>query len=190
MSGTMSENTIPPKWEILEEELQADCRIFKVYRRLCKHPVDDRLGNFYTIKSSDFVLVLAITEDKELILIRQYRFGADEVHLEIPGGLVNKDEDHKAAAARELLEETGYSGSAPLVIGSCRPNPAIFNNRAYFVLIQDCKKTAPVNWDHHEEIHMASVPLDDVEELVASGALQHAISITGLYYLQAFLKLK
>lgn len=178
----------PHKWNILSEELYSDCKIFEVYKNHCQHPVNHRTGDFYSIHSKDFALALALTEENELVVVEQYRFGCDEIHLEVPGGIIEPNEDPKVGAMRELLEETGYSGTSAHVIGKSRPNPAILNNHAYFVCIEGCKKTAEVNWDLHEEIRISTMPLDEVFYAVKTGKISHGIAVNALFYLRLYLE--
>ena len=64
-------------------------------------------------------------------MVRQYRHGANRITLETPGGLVDPGETPAEAAAREMLEETGYQAREIISLGGINPNPAIFSNRLH-----------------------------------------------------------
>ena len=100
----------PSEWELLEDRLHAACRIFDVRRQLFRHPGDGREGNFFVLRTNDWVNVLALTCEEELVMVRQFRYGSRKLSLETPGGVAEKGEDPLEAGLRELREETGYSG--------------------------------------------------------------------------------
>ena len=87
-------------------------------------------GDFYVLDTNDWVNVIALTPDHEIVLVRQFRYGSKEQSLEPPGGVVERGEDPLVAGLRELQEETGYVGELPELLGVVRPNAAILSNRA------------------------------------------------------------
>jgi 8-oxo-dGTP pyrophosphatase MutT (NUDIX family) len=70
--------------------------------------------DYYSAVRPDVAVVLPVTADGEVVLVRQYKHGAGAVTLEIPGGLIDEGEEPLAAAERELREETGYAAAGPL----------------------------------------------------------------------------
>lgn len=177
----------PAHWTRLSEELYAPCRVFDVYKRRCKHPKRGSEDDFFVIKSADWVQVLALTSKKEMLLVRQYRFGTETLSLEVPAGLIDPGEGILEAAQRELVEETGYEGDPPRLLGSCHPNPAILDNQAHFVLIENCHPKHTQNWDPHEEIEVVKLPIEEAFAQANRGAISHAITLTALFYLKTAL---
>lgn len=100
---------------------------------------------------------------------------------------MEEGEDPKEAAARELVEETGYVGEIK-VLGGFSPNPAIQNNQAFFAIAKNCKKLEETHWDEHEEIESKLVKISELDDMVFSGQIHHSIAINGVYLLQKFLK--
>lgn len=140
------------------------------------------------LESRPWINVVAVTPEREILLVRQYRHGIEEETLEIPGGLVDEaDADPAAAAARELLEETGYRGEAIHLLGAVSCNPAILTNRTYAYFVPDARRVAEPRPDEHEDLLVELRPVETVAELLRSGQIHHALSVSALalYLLQA-----
>ena len=108
------------------------CRIAPSSASAARSPSLPHTGkrhSFYRIDSADWVNVVPVTPAGEIVMVRQYRHGLRDVTLEIPGGMVDPGETPEQAAARELLEETGYRAERLEALGSVNPNPALFGNR-------------------------------------------------------------
>jgi ADP-ribose pyrophosphatase len=131
----------------------------------------------------NWVNVVAVTTKQELVLVRQWRFGAQAFTLELPAGLLEKGEEPLAAGLRELLEETGYAPKGtPRVIGVVRPNPAFMNNVSTTVFAPDCELVAEQNLDENEEIEVITLPIADLDAAIERGELSTALGIVGLFW--------
>jgi len=170
-------------WKRHQSKEIADCRVFKVREDLCERASDGKEATFYVIENPDWVNIIALTKDKEAVLIEQYRHGSEEIILEIPGGMLDEKEEKEIAARRELLEETGYSSNELVYLGKSRPNPAIQNNWIYHYAALNCEKTGETAFDEHESVITKLVPLSEVPGLIESGKITHSLAIVGFYYL-------
>lgn len=175
----------PAAWDVLQDSLHADCRVFKVHRQRCKHPHDSREGDFFVIRCADWVLALPVTKDGRLVLVRQYRFGTRDLSWEPPGGVLDAGETPEAGALRETREETGYTPARVRPLGRCSPNPAIQGNRAHFVLLEDCEPGAPTDLDPNEEIETALFTGDETVRMILDGRIHHAIAVNAIFHLKA-----
>ncbi|MFZ1399124.1 MAG: NUDIX hydrolase, partial [Candidatus Promineifilaceae bacterium] len=97
-------------WEKLDSEEIANYRIFKMRKDVRRSPRTGNEHSFFVLESPDWVNVVALTAENQVVLIHQFRHGTAEITLEIPGGMVDPHENDPAEAIRrELLEETGYA---------------------------------------------------------------------------------
>src|ERR1700690_3038825 len=122
--------------------------------------------DFYVLDSVNWVNVIAVTPDRQLVMVEQYRHGSNTVELEIPGGMMDPGEtDPVATAVRELREETGYEGENARVLGRIWSNPAILSNITYTVLVENCRLKHGVQFDYAEDLVTHLVPLAEIPKL-------------------------
>ncbi len=170
----------PARWEKTGQRLHARCPLFDVLYARYRHPRRGRERDFVVMTVPDWVNVIALTPDHQLVLVRQFRFGIDDFSLEIPGGVMERGEEPLAAAQRELREETGYAGSSARVLGRVHPNPAIMSNVCHLVLVEDARRTEELAWDHDEEIEVLKAPVDEVYSWARTGRISHALVLDAL----------
>ena len=139
---------------------------------------------YYRFLCPDWVNILPVTADKKAILITQTRVGSLKDVLETPGGAINKDEhtNPKQAALRELEEETGYTSPHLVDLGSYNPNPALQCNRIHYFLALDAKLNPNRQHfpDQEEDIAIHLYPITQLEKLILSGKIDHALSSLGI----------
>lgn len=170
------------KWKTLESKEQGRGRIFRhrVVKR--KSPDTGAEGAFDVIDCLDWVNVIALTPQKEIIFVKQYRHGSDHVTHEIPGGAIDLGEDPEHAAKRELEEETGYQCQRMEFLGKVAPNPAFMSNHCYTYLAHDCHPTSVQNLDPLEEIEVTTLPQENVKEMLSSGEIDHSLVVAAFFY--------
>lgn len=142
----------------------------------------------YVFEFDAWANVVAITKNNEVVLVKQYRHGVQEVLLELPGGVVDDGENPLEGAKRELMEETGYSAGTIIEVGRLYPNPAIQQNTLYCYLATDVELTGEQHLDDAEEIEVQLVPLEELIEMTRQGKFLHALNVAVLFQALAYLK--
>jgi ADP-ribose pyrophosphatase len=176
-------------WPKISSKLVSDFRIFSVRSVIKRSPRTGQEHDFFVIDAVNWVNVVALTPDRQMILVEQYRQATDTVELEIPGGMIDPaDPSPEAAGSRELREETGYEGEPPRLIGRNFPNPAIKSNTCFTILVENCRITAATQFDHTEDLITKLVSVDEVPGLVASGKIRHSLVIAALYHFELWRK--
>jgi 8-oxo-dGTP pyrophosphatase MutT (NUDIX family) len=169
------------KWIIESENTEYSTPIFTLFKRNSKSAIQDRRGSFYIVDAPDWINVIALTPDNEIVLVRQYRHGIHEITWEIPGGAVDLgDSDPLLAAKRELEEETGFTSDDWVKLGKVSANPAIFTNYCHFYIARNCTFTSRQNLDDFEEIVVKTETISEFLQQVREGKIHHSLVIAAV----------
>jgi 8-oxo-dGTP pyrophosphatase MutT (NUDIX family) len=170
-------------WKTIGSQKLGDFRIFSIRSDRKVSPRTGKEHDFYIIDSVNWVNVIAVTPDQQLVMVEQYRHGSNTVELEIPGGIMDAVDLHpEKTGARELREETGYAGENARVLGQTYANPAIMSNTCFTVLMENCHRVHPVEFDSGEDLITRLVPVSEIPHLVASGKILHPLVIAGFSF--------
>lgn len=154
--------------------------LFRSRRERYRSRVSGKEHEFFVLDLADSVNVIALTPEGELVMARQFRAGSNEDALEVPGGLLEPGEDPLEAGARELLEETGYSGGTARLVLQVYANPSLLTSRSVTIFIPDARRTAETNLDPNEEVTVELVPRDRIPGMIRDGRINHALVVTAL----------
>lgn len=171
--------TIEP-WVTTNEELKYTTNIFKLLSRDMKLVSEDHSASFSIVKAPEWMNVIPLTPENEIVLVEQYRYGIEQPTLELPGGMVDQGETHDETARRELLEETGYSGDDWHYLGKVSSNPAFLTNFTHLHVVRNSQKIQEQRLDGNERIHVHLLPLEDFLEMVKDGTVHHSLVVAAV----------
>lgn len=173
-------------WQRLGDEILTRYKVFEVRKSRRRSPRTGAEIGFFLIDTPDWVNVIALTPDDQIVLVRQFRHGSEKVSLEIPGGLIDPHEkDPAEAAARELREETGYAAEKVELLGVMNPNPALFTNRCSAWLATGCRRVGDLAMDPGEDIEVVTVPATELDGLIRRGEIDHALVLAAIAFWRA-----
>lgn len=145
--------------------------------------------SFFTIDTSDWVSVFAITPKVELICIKVFRHGTKSEETEVPAGIVEKsDETSLHSAMRELEEETGYTSQEWMEIGTFFPNPAFMTNKCSVFFARNAEKSGTLHLDDNEAVETILMPIKKFEELIKSNQIKNAMTLAGFQIFKLYLQ--
>jgi 8-oxo-dGTP pyrophosphatase MutT (NUDIX family) len=178
-------------WESCGSKFVGDFRIFTLHSEYRKSPRTGITHDFYVLRTIDWVNVIALTPDDKIVMVEQYRHGSETVELEIPGGLMDKEDKNPIQTGiRELREETGYAGEEPELIGGIFANPAILNNTCHTVLIRNCVLSQKTELDSGEDIETKLVPVKEIPRYIYEGKIKHSLVVVALYHHELWQRFK
>lgn len=170
------------KWEKLSSRYLVKEKWATLRVDACRMPDGTLIDDYYVLEYPDWVNAVAVTEDNEIILIRQYRHAAEEVILEIPGGCIDPGETPEEAIRRELLEETGYEFTSLEPLATVYANPSTSGNKTYSYLAKGGRKVQEQHLDGREEIEVLKAGLDELRELVLQNKFPQALHVSAVFY--------
>ncbi|QCR21071.1 NUDIX hydrolase [Pontibacter sp. SGAir0037] len=159
-------------WKIVKSELVFNEKWYTLRRDEVELPNGMVLDDYYVSVRPNVVLTFPVTEENEVIFVRQYKHAAGDIFIELPGGVIDEGEDEPLEAAkREMLEETGYTSDDVEFLLDVIDNPTKDTNKIYYYLARNVRKVAEQDLDETENIEVLKVPLKEVEGMIMSGKI-------------------
>lgn len=147
-----------PEWRLRKSSYVVDSPYMRLRMDEIELPNGTIVPNYYVRESSGFVTIFALTEDEQVILVRQYRYGSDSIHLELPAGMLLEGENPRDCALRELAEETGYQVTSCELAAEYLPEPVRSTAHAYVYIASNARKVHQPTPDltEHLQVELAS----------------------------------
>jgi 8-oxo-dGTP pyrophosphatase MutT (NUDIX family) len=171
------------KWKLLSSEYLLEDTWAKVRKDTCERPDGHIVSPYYVYEFPTWVTVAGITEDNKIVMVKQYRHALGEVCIETPGGCVDDtDASLENAAAREILEETGYTFTSYEYLGKTSANPSTNNNLMHMFLAKGGNKTKKQSFDKNEDLEVVLYSMDELKELLKEQKIMQSMHVTCLFY--------
>lgn len=167
-------------WKRERFEEGPDLKLFKARFDFMNNPRNGKTEKMIILESVDSVNVIARTPEKEIIFVRQYRFGIGEETLELPGGLIDRGEEAEVAGKRELEEETAYTGTQWISLGKIASNPVFMDSYIHHYFADGVQADGQQQLDDGEMVEVVKIPEDEVYQLFLEGAFHHPHAINAL----------
>jgi ADP-ribose pyrophosphatase len=167
-------------WERLRSERLLETPYFALRSDRLRLPDGAIKDPYYVVERPDAAIIFPLTREGEVVLVRQYRPPLERMELGLPAGLVEEGEKPEAAARRELIEETGYSGGEWEPLGSLASSPSLKDNWAYLFLARGVERTADPDPDEHELVEEVKVPLGELRGLVRDGEIVSSSGVAAI----------
>ncbi|HUZ60930.1 MAG TPA: NUDIX hydrolase [Hanamia sp.] len=170
------------KWKILSSEYLSRFPYFTARKDKCETPGGKIIDEYYVVELSTTVCAVAVTQEGEVLMVRQYRHPIEETLIEIPGGFIDENETPEQAIKRELKEETGYEFSSIINVGKIAANPGVLNNYTYLFLARGGKKTSRQKLDKTEELEVEKISLQELKKLFLENKIMQATHNSCVFY--------
>ncbi|MDJ0507652.1 MAG: NUDIX hydrolase [Crocosphaera sp.] len=177
------------KWQILQSKLVINNQWCCVRQDQVKLPNGIIIDDYFVNLRPEIALILPVTPNQEIVFVRQYRHGVQEILLELPAGAFDpKKEDSVTAAKRELEEETGYIAQQLIFMKTIYDNPVKDDNKIHIFLGLDVKNTGTINLDITEEIEVVLIPIKEIMGKIITGEICVAGTISAIFTGLEFMK--
>ncbi|MCG8373647.1 MAG: NUDIX hydrolase [Balneolales bacterium] len=178
--STPSINYTIESWVTIQERVEYTTNIFKVLKRDMKLKSENHSATFSILEAPDWINVIALTPENEIVLVEQYRYGTEMPTLELPGGVCDPGETPLDTSRRELMEETGYSAEEWIYLGKVSSNPAMLTNFTHTYLAKGSVKSGMQQLDGNERINVHTMPLVNFLDLVRVGEVDHSLVVAAV----------
>jgi len=170
-------------WERLSTRTVAEYEMFEVREDRSRSPEDGSEQTFHMADSRGGVVILATTEDGRLVMVEQFRHGRRAITLELPSGETEEGEEPAASGARELREETGFTGDDPEILGRIDLNPSWQHTLVHVARIRNARRTGDKDLDDTEDTCVRLVTVGDLRRRILAGEVETGTTIAALAFL-------
>lgn len=169
------------KWETLRSEYLYERPWLTVRKDCVRLPNGQENDEFYVLEYPDWVNVIAVTDDGQFVMEKQYRHGFGKTCYEIPAGVIEKGEAPLEAARRELLEETGYAGGTWKELMTVSGNTSTTNNLSHCFVAVGVQKVSEQHLDRTEDIEVCLLKREQVLDLLLSDQVKQSLMAAPLW---------
>jgi ADP-ribose pyrophosphatase len=171
------------KWQIKSSKNIVKDRWISLRSDQCILPNGKLIEPYYVLEYSNWVNIVPITKNNEIVMIRQYRHGINDTILELPCGSIEPyDKFPLEAAKRELLEETGFGSDDFIRLCKLSPNPANHTNFSFSFIALNTVYLQSQNLDETEQIEVVILPIQEVKTMLENNKIIQSLHASALFY--------
>jgi ADP-ribose pyrophosphatase len=167
-------------WRILSSEYRIDTKFLRLRVDRVELPSGVVVDDYYVRESRGFCVIFALTVDGDVLLVRQYKHGAAQIITELPAGMIDAGESPAACAARELTEETGYSGASPEFVRTFLADPTNATAQFHLFVVRDAVRVRAQALDVTEDIDVLLASVDEVRAMALDGRIAGASQVAAI----------
>ena len=169
------------KWKRLSSKNIVNDRWLLLRADTCELPNGQVIEPYYVLEEKEYVHICAQDEQGQVLIVEQYRYAADTVCFELPGGVAENGETLLETAKRELLEETGYVAETWTEVGQSFANPARQINQVHVFLARNLTRQAEQKLDETEDISCSFVSVPEIKRMIVETKFSQALHVASFY---------
>jgi 8-oxo-dGTP pyrophosphatase MutT (NUDIX family) len=176
----MSDERLRP-WTIRESVYRIDEPFLRLRSDRVELPDGAVIDGYFVRETRGFAIVAAITPERRIVLVRQYKHGIGRITLELPAGTIDPGETPEACAIRELAEETGYTGDPPRLLRSLFADPTSSNGSFHVYLVENATAQFAQSLDPTEAIVVETATIPEFTAMVRDGSIASGSQVAAAY---------
>ncbi len=178
----MEQHSGESPWKVISSEYLHRAPWLTVRRECLELPDGRRIPEYFVLEYPEWVNVIAVDTEGRFVLVRQYRHALGRTSIELPAGVVEREDvSLLAAARRELREETGYGGGEWMEFMVLSANPATHNNLTHTFLARGVRLLGERRLDATEELSVVLLTARELRGLLERGEMVQALMAAPLW---------
>ena len=172
-----------PRWQVAASSYVLDSPYLRIRSDRIVLPDGTVIEDYYVRESRGYVIVFALTEQRDVVLVRQYKHGIGKELVELVAGAIDEGEEPAQSAVRELSEETGYSAASVDYVCSFVTDATNADTVAHLFFARGAYKSGEQDLDVTEDIAVETATLAEVREMVRRGAIESLPHVGAIYFM-------
>ncbi len=168
-------------WTVRSSSYRFDEPFLRVRSDTVELPDGTIIENYFVRESRGFAIAVALTPERRIVLIRQYKHGVRQIVLEMPAGMIDAGEAPEACVVRELAEETGYAGEPPRLLRSLYADPTSSDASFHVFLIENAIPKFAQSLDTTESIVVETTTIGDFSAAARDGRIASGSQVAAAY---------
>jgi ADP-ribose pyrophosphatase len=172
-----------PGWRVTASSYLIDTPYLRIRRDRVALPDGSIIDDYFVRESRGYVIVFALTPERKVVLVRQYKHGIAKVLLELVAGAIDEGEQPLETAVRELSEETGYSATSVEFVRTFVTDATNADTVAHLFFARDARKTGEQSLDVTEDITVELAGVEELRNMVRSGDIDSLPHVGAIHFM-------